>query len=448
MASEPDLSAAAPDPAAPGRRSGIRRVFANLAHLLGGKAAAGLISLVYLVIATRTLGATAYGVLILVNAYVVLVGSLVAFSGYHGVVRFGGLALAAGDPAALARLVRFTALVEIGFGLLAMTLAALLIPVVGPHLGWPPAAMRLALPYSLAVVATVRATPQGLLQLARRFDLLGLHQTISPLVRLVGAVLVWRTGGGLGGFIAAWLVAAIVEGLSMWGLALVAWRRLVPGEPLTGAWRGAIADHPGLVRFCIANNADLSLRELAPNLAPLTVGWLLGPAAAGLFALAQRASTILQQPAVLLAQASYAVLADLAVGRDFRALARTVWRSAAVAAAIAAPIVAALAVFGGRALTLVGGRSFAGGTTLLTLVALSRLAGLAAAPVVAGLTGLGLPQRSVTVALVTNLTLYPLLPLLLWRVGLDGAGWHALLQAGIGLAALGIVFRREIAAAR
>ena len=38
-------------------RSGVRLVLANLGHLLGGKAAAGVMSLVYLVLVTHRLGA-------------------------------------------------------------------------------------------------------------------------------------------------------------------------------------------------------------------------------------------------------------------------------------------------------------------------------------------------------------------------------------------------------
>ena len=60
--------------------SGLKRVLSNLAHLLGGKVAAGLMSLIYLVIVARTLGARDYGELVLINGYTLFVGSLIAFS--------------------------------------------------------------------------------------------------------------------------------------------------------------------------------------------------------------------------------------------------------------------------------------------------------------------------------------------------------------------------------
>jgi len=432
-----------PSTVAPSPKAGVRRVIANLLHLLGGKAVAGLLSLVYLVIVTRTLGAADYGVLILVNAYAILLGSIVAFSGFHGVVRYGAQVLEEGDVAALARIVRFMTVVEIGFGLFAMIVAATLVPLVGPGLGWSSDAMLMAVPYSIAVLATVRATPQGLLQIAGRFDLIGVHQTISPIVRLGGALIVWFIGGGLVGFITVWLIASVAEGVVMWLFGLHAWRRLMAGERLIGPWRGVLRERGGFGRFILITNFDITLRELAPNLAPLTVGWFLGPAAAGLLALAQRASALLQQPAVLLSQASYAVLAEQVAKRQFALLRHTVWRSGQMAALVAAPIVGILALTGGHLLVLLGGRTFTGGTTLLILVAIGRLAALASAPIAAGLTALGRPQRSMAVALFTNLALYPLLPALLWWIGIDGAGWHGLIQGLLAVAILCAFFARD-----
>jgi O-antigen/teichoic acid export membrane protein len=373
-----------------------------------------------------------------------LVGSVIAFSGFHGVVRYGGLAIEADDPRRLAAILRAMTVVELGCGAAAMLVAAVAAPIVGPRLGWTPDAIRVALPYSLAVLGTVRATPQGLLQLARRFDLIGAHQLVSPVVKLVGTLLVWAAGGGLSAYLAVWLAAALAEGAAMWALAWPAWTRLTGGERLAGPWRGAIRREGGFARFAIAANFDITLRELAPNLAPLTIGWLLGPAAAGLFSLAQRATTLFQQPAVLLSQASYSVLADYAARREHAALARTVLRSAALAAAASLPLLLLFAWRGGRLLPVLGGRSFAGGAGLVLLMAAARAALLVATPFSAGLTALGRPGRSVMIALVANLALYPLLPVLIRLQGLDGAGWHALAQGILLLAATILAFRRAI----
>ncbi|MEO6338605.1 MAG: lipopolysaccharide biosynthesis protein, partial [Caulobacteraceae bacterium] len=203
------------------KRPGLRHVFANLAHLLSGKAAAGVISLIYLVVVARDLGSAGYGVLVLVHGYVTLIGGVVAFSGFHGVVRYGALALEAGNHPRMVRILRFMALLELACGVVAVLVAAALAPLVGPRLGWPPEAVRFAGPYSLAVLATVRATPQGVCQLAGRFDLIGLQQVVPPLVRLIGALVVLAIDGGLLGFLVAWLISALVETITMWAFGFL-----------------------------------------------------------------------------------------------------------------------------------------------------------------------------------------------------------------------------------
>ena len=139
-------------------------------------------------------------------------------------------------------------------------------------------------------------TPLGLLQLRGRFDLIAVHHLVSPLVRLAGSLLVWLVGGGLIGFLAVWLVSALAEWASMWVLGLWQLHRMALGVPFAGPVRGAISENEGLLPFIVATNVDITLRELAPRLVPLSIGWLLGPTAVGLYALAQRASVVLDNP--------------------------------------------------------------------------------------------------------------------------------------------------------
>ena len=112
------------EPVSPSRPRALRRIFANLGLLLGGKAGAGILSLVYLVIVARCLGAHDYGVLILLHAYVTLVGGVIAFSGWHGLVRYGAAAIEAGDHRRLMHITRFLALIELVCGAVAIIAAA------------------------------------------------------------------------------------------------------------------------------------------------------------------------------------------------------------------------------------------------------------------------------------------------------------------------------------
>jgi O-antigen/teichoic acid export membrane protein len=415
----------------------VRRIYGNLGKLLSGKAAAGLIGLAYMVVAARALGPTDYGVLVLVHTFATTVGGIVEFPGWHAIVRFGSLSQAAGDGHRTMRLLRFVGLVELTAGTLAVATATVLGPILGPRLGWTSVAIAFAVPYAFAVLGSVRSTAAGYLQLAGRFDLLGYHNMVAPGVRLIGAGVVWLLHAGLLGFLIAWLVAALAEWASLWTMALVVARRRLSDVPLLGPVGGVTRDNPGLWRFMVAANADVTLAELAPRIAPLVIGWMLGPEAVGLYAIAQRATVVIAQPAQILGQAAYAELARLVAGGDTgQRLRRAVIHCTGIAVAAALPVIAILALFGRQAAVLIGGPAYvdAGGVMLWLTVA--RAALLAGPPASAALIALGRPALSVAVNLVANLGLLPLLPPFLRYFGLAGAGWQAMLQSIVGSAAL------------
>lgn len=423
-------------------RGSIGRIYGNLGRLIGGKAGAGLISLAYLAIAARALGPADYGVLILVHTYVMTVGGIIEFPGWHAIVRYGAQALANGDRPRLTRLLAFAGVVEAAGGVLAVIVAAVLAPIVGPKLGWSPEAVAFAGPYSLAVLASIRATPAGYLQLKGRFDLLGLHSLVAPAVRLLGALAAVLAHAGLKGFLIAWLAAALCEWLAMWGLgALVAWGRHARGD-LKGGLARTLEENPGLWRFMLAANADVSVSELATRLTPLAVGWMLGPTAAGFYALAQRATSVLAQPAQILGQTAYAELARMAASAGQGARIRAaVSRAIGIALLAAAPVCLAILFFGRDIAVLLAGKAFAGAGPIMLWLTLSRGLQMAAPPFSAALTAVGRPGLSVWANLLSGFGLLLILPPMLDGFGLMGAGLHAVIQAVVGVGVLALLWR-------
>jgi O-antigen/teichoic acid export membrane protein len=415
----------------------VGRIYRNLALLLGGKAAAGLISLIYLAIAARILGPADFGRLALISGYTLVIGGIVNFPGWHAVVRYGAPAVAAGDAPRLFRLMRFTAKIELAAGACAVLIAALAAPALGPHLGIDREIARYVAPYSLAVLATVRTTPTGLLQLLGRFRLIGAHTLVNPLVRLAGTIVVAVGGFGLPGFLIAWLVAALAECLSMWALGWWCVRRTFPSHPPASAI-GAARENPGLLRFMLLANADATFADLSPRVALLIVGWVLGPIAAGLYSVGQRATVVIAQPAILLGQASYSELAHLITQSGTAAmLRRALLRCIGIALASASPILVVLALFPTPIVDLLAGSAFAAASGIMLWLMIARVVRVAAPPLSAALIALGRPSLSVAANVAAGLLLLPALPLLMRISGLAGAGYFSLLEAMVAVAILG-----------
>jgi O-antigen/teichoic acid export membrane protein len=385
--------------------------------------------------------------LVLVHGYVTAVCGIVEFPAWQAIVRYGAEAGEEDAPHRLARLLRFGTTVELAGGAAAIIATMALAPFVGPRLGWPPETVAFAIPYSFAVLGSVRSAPAGYLQLIDRFDLIGLHNMVQPLVRLMGASLALLMGWGLKGFLAAWLTAALAEFAVLWGMGLwCAHRRLgaILRRPEQGS---ASADNPGIWRFLVASNADVTLSELAGRIAPLIVGWVLGPAMAGLFAVAQRATVIIAQPAQILGNTAYAELARMvAAGEGGAPLRRTLFRVIGIALAAAAPVTIIAALFPTPIVTLLAGSAFkAAGSVMVVLIA-ARMIAVIGPPCSSALSAMGYPALSMSANLFASLIFLPVLPWLLHHAGLMGAGLQAVGQSLLASALLaGLVWRRSLA---
>ncbi|MGH6911196.1 MAG: lipopolysaccharide biosynthesis protein, partial [Phenylobacterium sp.] len=265
-----------------------------------------------------------------------------------------------------------------------------------------------------------------------------------PIVRLLGTLAVVALGGGLRGFLIAWLAAALAEFAALWLLGGWVASRRIGGRALVGGVRGVAADNPGLWRFMWAANADVTFGELSARVAPLIIGWILGPAATGLFAVAQRASVVISQPGQILGQAAYAEFARLvAAGQRGVRLRQALWRSIAYAFLAVAPVLLLVAMLGDHLASLLGGRAFVAAGGLMFWLALARAILLMAPPTGAALTALGRPGLSLRANLIAGLGTLALLPSLLQGFGLAGGAGQALLQALVAAALLTAFFWRQ-----
>lgn len=411
-------------------RSAAGRIFHAFRLVAGGKAGAGLISVVYLIISARTLGPADFGALVLVHGYVAIVVGIVEFPSWQAILRYGADAQEAGEPLRLARLLRFSAKLELSAGALACLCALAFAPIAAPLLGWPEPVTELAALYSLAALGSVRSTPAGYLQLIGRFDLIGLHMLVAPIIRLAGAVLAAAGGYGLSGFLIAWLLAALAEFATLWALGL--WQaRLHLGPDLRqGKGRGVRRENPHIWRFMIASNLDVTLSELSGRAAPLIIGAVMGPAAAGLFSVAQRTTVIISQPAQILGATAFAELSRLvAAGGGGAALRKALAKVIGAAMIICAPLLAIAALAPETIVDLLVGEGWLAAAPLMIWLAAARVAMVAGAPCAAALSALGRPALSLTVNLAANAVFLAILPFALDAFGLAGAGAQALAQA-------------------
>lgn len=332
-------------PPASAHRDVFRRVGRNVAWLIGGRGFQGAASLGYLALAARGLGPVEFGVFTLILAYGQSIASLILFQTWQGVIRYGALHMADARPDRLARLLGFTTTLDVLGGIVGALLAFAGVGLAGHLLGWTPGEQTRASAFGAVLLLSAGGTPQGILRLFDRFDLLTWCEAVGPLLRLVGSIAVWWTGRGLDAFLVVWAVAAVAQSLVTWIVAVHAAKvRFAFGRK---AVADAVSDNRRLWRFMIQTNASSSLGLVGQQLGTLAVGAVAGPAAAGGFRIAGRLAKAIAKPMQSLTRVLYPEFARLIASGDRVTLANVMRRTTFVAMALAA-VVILVSVFGGH----------------------------------------------------------------------------------------------------
>ena len=404
----------------------FRRVFKNSAMLTAGKVYTALVGLLYLALATRALGAHNFGVLILIHAYAVAVRDFVTLKTSQCVVRYGAICLESNQAEDFQKLVKFTMLLDIGSCVAGTLVGMLAISVVGPSFGVTPELVPVASAYCIMILFNFKATPLGLLRLFDRFDLIAVMLMVVPTIRLVGACAAYVYYRDVSAFLLFWFIAGAVQCI---GIVYFGWRefgRRGFSKGMNLEFRHLTRPHQGILSFIGTSHVHRTLYVSTVHIATLIVGILMGPVAAGLFKIAQEASSVLLKPALLFNETVYPEMAKIAVNKDYRRLWSVITHSALVAGAIAGIILLVIFVFGQSLLSLFFGAEYINAYDVLILLMIAAAMMMTTFALDPALYSIGRPDISMNVRIVTTILHISVMVLLLQEIGLVGAGIAAI----------------------
>lgn len=351
----------------PMRSTMLRSIGHNLGWLAGSRGVVAILSLLYLGVAARTLGVVGFGRFSLITGAAQALATLVAFQSWQVIVQFGVGFSKGEDEPRLARLFRGCSLLDLGSAVAGAALAVVILELWSDTFGIGPTLKRAALIYTVIQLVTIRSAAVGILRLRDQFRLAAIADSITPIARAIGAVLVMFVHPTVQAFLAVWAIAEVLTSATYWGMvAYIGDLRLM--------WNGTgfkrmMEENRGILRFALSTNASSTL-ALASKQAPLlAVGSELGLAAAGTFRLAAQLAQSLGKIGQLISRAAFPeivrAIQDAATDTVRRIVSRTV-----IASAVAGSVIMLIAaVFGKLVLKLVGGHVFGQGHAVLVWMA-------------------------------------------------------------------------------
>ncbi len=341
-------------------------VVRNLGWLLASRGVVAILSLFYIGFATRSLGVKDFGRFALVSGASQALATLVAFQTWQIIVRYGIEAQENGDTGRLGRLFRICAALDMASALLGAVMAVTILELWGEAFGIGPTLHRATLIFTLVQLLTIRSTPTGILRLRDRFSSAAIADSVTPVMRFVGAALVMWFHPTVQGFLFAWGLAELATALTYWALIIRDgdWRLFAARGWFE--WRQVTAENPGFVRFALSINANSTLNLSSKQVPLLVIGAFVGTSSAGIFRLTAQLAQALAKLSQMLSRAAFGEVVRMVERKTIMRLLRRMALGSALGGLV---IMAVVVAIGRQALETIGGPGF--GVGYPVLIALS-----------------------------------------------------------------------------
>lgn len=276
----------------------MKRLLQNIGWLLTGRGFNAAMSLVYLYLATHTLGIEKFGYFAIIVALGQTVTGLANFQTWQFIIRWG----ANGDGPAEAT--GFAIALDMLSVVMGALIAALVVWTAQLWLPLPDELLWLTFGYCIVSLLSIRTTPTGLLRLRFKFATATGAEAVQPAIRAAGAVLATLLMPNVAGFVLAWAAAEVAVAITLWIVAT----RKEPIDLSKVSLTNIPSKHSDAWRFVWSTNMSGSLTIAGKQVIILLVGTFGGAALAGGF----RVAAQLGQALVTLAQTiSKAILPEL-----------------------------------------------------------------------------------------------------------------------------------------
>lgn len=406
----------------------IRRALTNTGWLMGARGINAVLSLGYLAMATRALGLQGFGQFILCVTFAQAITGLASFQTWQAVVRWGQREETAADAVGFALALD---LLTVAAGTL---IAALLLAFAGSWLPVPPELRWETFGLTVVSLLAVRSTPTGILRLYNHYAQAAAADSVTSVVRILGAGMAVIFAPAIASFILVWALAEIVTAAAYWCYA--------QRHGLFDVRRISLSRLPRIEGkawgFVWGTGLSGMLLIASRQILVLLVGAIGGAALAGIYRVAAQLGEGLLKLAQALLRATYPELV-----RDPDAAKHIAARIGRIAA-LTGVIVILLAAIGGHWVILtIAGREYAPAYGPMILLSAAAAIELAGASFEALLVSRGHALRNFLLRAVPTLLAIGALPFLVPWAGAAGAASAVLAASLLTVSGLALANRER-----
>ena len=419
------------------------RVLRNSAWIFTSGGVTAVLSFFYLAIITRTLGPALFGAFALILSTNRLTVALLRFETWQTIVHFGIKHLESGDTRKFASLAWLCIAIEVTGGLIGTVVIFFILRAMGSYFSWDPSLIQTAQIVAAILMLCPRSSARGILRSYDRFRDGALADSMIPIGRMIGCLLVLAFAPTLQNFLIVWAFSEVLSTVFYWGLV----SRNAPLEkPVIrpGFVANTVRENSGFLPFFVNTNLLNSISMLREHAIVIVVGFFVSVESAGLFRLANQLATAVVRISDIFARPLFTELSRIYSSGDFARLSSLFYRSLRMSAIAGAGIIVLLILLGKPFIELMAGNEFLAAYPLLVWMGGAtglRLMGLGLDPL---LQASGKSHLSLGVGLGALVVIAIGLSVLLPAYGATGAAITMFIAALATLAALLIIGLRVV----
>ncbi|QGG47309.1 oligosaccharide flippase family protein [Heliorestis convoluta] len=289
----------------------ISKLLKNAGTLLSGNIIASVMGLLTLIITARTLGPEAFGILVLIQTYILVVDGLMNFQSWQAMIKFGTDFNENQEVDLFKAMIKYVLLIDVLTAIIATILAITMIKVIGPFINIDENVYHYVMLFSFVILFHVSGVPIAILRMFNKFKLLAFQAVLTSLIKLIGVIILFITESELLGFVIVWVITDIAGHILLQYLGF----RELKKRNLSNILDIRINLLKGYIKniwtFIITTNLNSSIRMSTRQLDILIVGSILGNHAVGLYKVAKQFSSVLSRLADPLYKAIYPQLTKL-----------------------------------------------------------------------------------------------------------------------------------------
>ncbi len=398
----------------------LKRLFKNASVLFGGQSVAGLMGLISISLAARTLGAEKLGVFALIQSYTIIIDRLLNFQCWQAVIKFGADFLKQNRKEDFKSLVKFCTILDAATAAIGTLMAAAIVYIIGQWKGWHQQTIYAAIVYSFWILFNLKGTAMGLLRLFDKFRLISAAMITAAFLKMILAVIAYMFSGSLLIFVIIWVVADIAESVFLlWAGWHQAYKKT--GDNFLKAKLSTIAKDKNIWKFVLSTNLNQSVRLASRELDVLITGAILGTAATGIYKVARQFAWVLANLIEPVYQAIYPELAHLVAEKRFSDLKRVAAKVAIISGVASLLIWLVFVAAGKWILNIAAGAQFVQAWGVMVIFMFAFVIWGFAFCLPAGLLAIGRAGKVLLVQTIAFVVFLPALYLLLASIGLAGA---------------------------